>query len=118
MPDYQGAEGAGVYLRLFDRNDNPLTGEILVNSTIAGDQRNATVAVDADGELIVVWQSDSQDPDGSAGIYARRYDSVGNPLSGEFRVNLNTTDDQFNPAVAMDNSGNFVIVWGTGSVLR
>ena len=109
------AAGAGVYLRLYDRDDNPLTGEILVNTTTAGDQHNATVAMDADGEFVVVWQSDSQDPDESSGIYARRYDSVGNPLSGEFRVNVNTTDDQFSPAVAMNSSGDFVIVWGTAS---
>ncbi len=109
------AGGGGVYLRLYDRNDNPLTDEILVNTTVAGDQHNAAVAVDADGELIVVWQSDGQDPDGSSGIYARRFDSVGRPLSGEFRVNSNTTDDQFKPAVAMGNSGNFVVVWGTAS---
>ena len=112
------AGSAGVYLRLYNRDDSPLVNEpneILVNTTTAGDQRNAAVAVDADGELVVVWQSDSQDPDGSSGIYAQRFDSVGRPLGGEFRVNLNTNGAQFSPAVAMDNEGNFVIVWATAS---
>jgi hypothetical protein len=103
--------GAGVYMRIFDRNHNPLTPEILVNQTVQGDQRNPAVAIDADGDIVVVWESRSDNPDGSLGIWARRFDSKGRPLSNEFLVNTNTQQDQFNPAVAMDEFGNFVVVW-------
>src|SRR6058998_937806 len=35
----------------------------------------------------------------------------GNPLGPEFRVNTYTTNDQTQPSVAADASGNFVVVW-------
>ncbi len=103
--------GSGVYMRLFDRNHNPLTPEILVNQTVQGDQRNPAVAIDADGDIVVVWESRSDNPDGSLGVWARRFDSIGRPLSNEFLVNTNTPQDQFNPSVAVDEFGNFVVVW-------
>ncbi len=106
--------GAGVYLRLFDRNDKALTGEILVNTVTSGNQRNPAVAIDADGDLVVVWESEAASVDGSYDVFARRFSSVGVPRdSVEFRVNTDTQQDQVNPAVAMDNSGNFVVVWAT-----
>ncbi|MCS7239389.1 MAG: hypothetical protein NZ899_14150, partial [Thermoguttaceae bacterium] len=103
--------GAGVYMRIFDRNNNPLTPEILVNETVEGDQRNPSVAIDADGDIVVVWESRGDNVDGSLGIWARRFDSRGRALGGQFLVNTNTQQDQFNPAVAVDEFGNFVVVW-------
>jgi len=111
--DPADTDGAGVYMRMFDRDNEPLTNEFLVNTTVEGDQWRPAVAIDADGEFVVVWQSDEQDPDGSAGIYARRFSSIGEPLGGEFRVNTNYTNDQYHPALAMDDDGNFTVVWGT-----
>src|SRR5687767_3275143 len=35
----------------------------------------------------------------------------GNPLGPEFRVNTYTTDGQKDSSVAVDSSGNFVVVW-------
>ncbi len=88
-----------------------LTGDVLVNTTVAGNQYNATLAMDAVGDFVVVWQSDTQDPDGSAGIYAQRFNSMGQKLGGEFRVNSTYTNNQIDPAAAMDPYGNFVVVW-------
>ena len=112
-------QGAGVYFRLFDRNNAPLAtapNEILVNTTVAGDQRNASVAMDADGDFVVVWEAERQLADGSTDwdIYGRRFNSAGTPLGGEFLVNTNTANDQANAATAMDDFGNFVVVWATG----
>ncbi|MHB8903274.1 MAG: hypothetical protein ACYC6Y_31315, partial [Thermoguttaceae bacterium] len=112
--DPTDSTGAGVYMRLYDRNDKPLTGEILVNTKKIGNQTNPAVAIDADGDLVVVWQSENSSVDGSYDVYARRFNSVGTPLDGaEFRVNTTTQLNQVNPSVAMDNSGNFVVVWAT-----
>jgi subtilisin-like proprotein convertase family protein len=111
--DGSDADGAGVFMRMFDRDNRPLTDEIQVNTTVAGNQWNSAVAIDADGEFVVVWQSDGQDFDGSSGIYARYFSSIGEPLTGEFRVNTDWVGPQFNPSVAMDEIGNFVVVWGT-----
>jgi large repetitive protein len=107
------ASGAGVYMRLYDRMNNPLTPEILVNETTAGDQRNASIAMDADGDLFVVWEAEGMGDDNSWDIYGRRFDSVGTALGGEFRVNEETANDQLNPSVSMDYFGNTVVVWAT-----
>jgi hypothetical protein len=37
----------------------------------------------------------------------------GNPLGPEFRVNTYTTGRQWNPTVAADPSGGFVVIWGS-----
>jgi subtilisin-like proprotein convertase family protein len=124
-PDFDpnAATNGGIYLRLFRPKrvgDDPtapefipLTGDVLVNQYTKGNQRNAAVAMDADGDLIVVWESEGEDPDGSKGIFARRFSAIGEPLGPEFRVHSNTPNDQFNPSVACDPSGNFVVVWAS-----
>lgn len=67
-----------------------------VNTFTTGDQlttleSRSHVAVDAQGNYVVTWTSYGQDnPDGGPGVYARRYDASGNPLSDEFRVNTHT----------------------------
>jgi hypothetical protein len=68
------------------------------------------VAVDAQGNFVVVWQSAGQDGDGW-GIFGQRYDAAGLPQASEFRVNAYTTTTQFGPAVAMSAAENFVVVW-------
>ena len=89
------------------------TAEILVNTYTKGDQNYASIAMDADGDFVVVWESQGEDPDGSWGIYAQRFNSMGMKVGSEFRVNSNYTNNQATPAVAMDSYGNFVIVWAT-----
>jgi hypothetical protein len=85
--------------------------EFLVNSYTFQDQRAPAVALNpATGHFVVAWQSDAQD--GSAeGIYAKRYDALGNVLGTEFRVNVATLGGQIRPAVAADTAGNFVVVY-------
>ena len=89
----------------------------MVNQTTKGNQRNASIAMDADGDFVVVWESPNQETDGSGnlegswGVYARRFDAMGRPLTGEFHVNTITQGQQWNPAVAMNDTGSFVVVW-------
>ncbi len=101
----------GVYFRMYDRDDNPLTDETLVNTVTEGHQRNAAVAIDADGEFVVVWEAENDNVDGSWGIYGQRFSSTGQRLGGQFRINTTVQNDQLNPSVAMDDFGNFIVVW-------
>ncbi len=138
---------------------DPLGPEFLVNSITMGTQRFPSVAVDADGDFIVVWTSygaggigtsaqrynadgmaqgaqfevgtgggqlrsavaadadgnfvivfESQDGS-SSGISAQRYAADGTKIGTEFTVNTTTSDSQVTPAVAMDADGDFVITW-------
>ncbi|MGH8631791.1 MAG: hypothetical protein ACREU7_13640, partial [Burkholderiales bacterium] len=91
-----------------------LTGEIPVNTTTSNSQDNAAVAMDADGDFVVAWVSNSQDGSGY-GVFARRFNVDGTPATAEFRVNTETADDQFGPAVAMDADGDFVVAWASAN---
>jgi len=84
-----------------------------VNSVEAGDQTNPVVAMDGSGNFVVVYTGDETtgtDVSGTS-IQARRFDATGKALDDQFLVNTSTTGDQFSPAVAMNSTGAFIIVW-------
>jgi hypothetical protein len=68
--------------------------------------------MDRPGAFVVVWVSNGQDGD-SFGIFARRFDSSGNPLGGELPVNHFTSGPQTSPAVALNESGDFIVAWNS-----
>jgi hypothetical protein len=88
--------------------------EIQVNTYTTDQQRRPSVAVDAAGNFVVVWQSFGEDGNGE-GVFGRRYDPSGVPRGPAFLVNTSTTQSQSVPDVASDPSGNFVVVW-TGQI--
>ncbi|MBU1626428.1 hypothetical protein KKB18_03590, partial [bacterium] len=84
--------------------------EFQVNTHTDADQYNPDVVMDPSGNFVVVWTSEDQDGNGT-GIFAQRFDSDGNPMGVEFQVNTTTEGDQFDPSIAMNSLGNFVIAW-------
>jgi hypothetical protein len=84
--------------------------EFQVNTYTENAQGVASVAMNATGNFVIAWQSMYQDGSGT-GVFAQRYDSSGNKVGSEFQVNSHTDDGQYNPKVAMDLDGNFVITW-------
>ncbi|MCC7510602.1 MAG: tandem-95 repeat protein [Planctomycetes bacterium] len=99
----------GVYGQRYTSAGTPVGGEFLVNTTILNNQNNPAVAMDADGDFVVVWQSLSVAT--VYDIYARRYNSAGVPISGEFLVNTEVNNQQRFACVAMDDDGDFVVCW-------
>jgi hypothetical protein len=113
----QGHSHSDVYAKCYDRDGNVAKSEFPVNVHLTGDQDNPSVAIDADGDFVIAWHSDPQEgPGGYYGVYARGYNQDCTPRDlQEFHVNTYTTSNQRHPEVAMDGSGDFVIVWeGTG----
>jgi hypothetical protein len=107
----QDGSGSGVYGQRYNSLGVAQGGEFRVNTTTANDQDWPSVAMDAAGDFVVVWESKGQDAGASLGVYGQRYNSLGVAQGGEFRVNTTTANDQASPCVAMDGSGNFVVVW-------
>ena len=70
------------------------------------------VAYDASGNFVVVWTSDNQDGD-EEGVYARRFNALGNALTGEIRVAQTSDEEQRYARVASDAAGNFVVTWSS-----
>jgi hypothetical protein len=104
---HDGALGS-VFAQRFDAAGVAQGAELQVNTHTIGEQSNASVASDAAGNFVVAWQS-AQDGD-VVGIFARRFDSSGSGLAGEFQVNTYTVGAQGLPRVGMHDDG-FVIAW-------
>ena len=100
----------GIFAQRFDAAGATQGPEFKVNNFTTFAQRDPTVAMDADGDFVVAWESKYQDGNGY-GVFARRFDATGAALGPEFQVNTVTTSDQIDPAVAMDADGNFVVAW-------
>jgi hypothetical protein len=107
----QDGDGWGVFARRYNAA-GALGGEVQVNSTTAGDQQNARVAMSSNGTSVVVWQSQGQDGSGW-GVFGQRYDSTGSPVGSEFQVNTTTAGDQVDPSVAISAAGAFVATWSS-----
>jgi hypothetical protein len=119
----QDADGWGIYAQRYDKNGNLLGAEFRVNSYQVDDQRYPAVAMNSNGDFVIVWMSLGQNGGFSYQIYAKRYNSSGSELTppvgakrggesgNEFRVNNVTTNSHWNPCVALDSQGNFVIVY-------
>jgi hypothetical protein len=63
----------------------PVGPEFRVNTYTANDQARPGVAMDADGDFVVTWDSLGQDGSGS-GVYAQPYKSDGPPIIGTLYV--------------------------------
>lgn len=106
----QDGSAEGIYAQRFGAAGARLGDEFRVNGATAGPQLFPSIAMDADGDFVVAWQSYGHDGSGW-GAYARRYGAAGEPRGEEFRVNVATDGDQFSPAVAADAEGNFLVAW-------
>lgn len=106
----QGETGLGVYARTYAANGSASSSEFRVNSTNSGNQSNGSIAMDADGNFIVVWKGNGVGD--SDGIFGRRFTAAGNAIdTNEFRVNADLARAQYDPAVSMNASGAFVVTW-------
>ncbi|MFP4435661.1 MAG: hypothetical protein ACLFVO_00120 [Chloroflexaceae bacterium] len=65
-------------------------------------------AMDADGDYVVVWQERTSYSDPGS-IQAQRYDEAGQTVGNV--ITVSTGGEVESPAVAMDDAGNFVVVW-------
>lgn len=100
----------GVFVRVFNRDGSPASGDVGVNVVTASGQFEPCVAPLATGGFVVSWFSDRQDGSGW-GVYARMFAADGTPQSGEIAVNQSTFDEQYEPTVAPLENGGFVVAW-------
>ena len=82
--------------------------EFPINTYTTGNQSYPAIAMSGSGEFVVVWQHALGL---GADVLGQRFDATGSPVGSEFAVNTFTTDRQILPAVAVDGTGKFVVVW-------
>ncbi|MEW5849972.1 MAG: hypothetical protein AB2A00_14345 [Myxococcota bacterium] len=93
------------WMQVFNRAGTPQDGRLLVSALC--DAPGADVATALGRDLAVVWA----DPDPQSDIHLRRYSKSGTPRGEEQLVNTTTTGRQYEPRVAMQADGSFVVVW-------
>jgi len=107
-----GEENSGIRARIFDKNGvgGP---DIHVNTTVAGGQYQAKIAILADGKFVISWNDEGAtggDTDGDA-IRAQIYNRNGTKVGGEFIVNTTTAGNQDNTSIVALPNGGFVVTW-------
>jgi hypothetical protein len=104
-----------VRARLFDSGGVPVGDDFQVNSYTPSSQTVPSVGMDAAGNFVVVWQSDGSGGSDTAGtsVQGQRYDSAGAAVGTEFQINTYTTDGQTAPAVAVEDTGRFIVAWAS-----
>ncbi|EMI55521.1 Cadherin domain protein, partial [Rhodopirellula sallentina SM41] len=99
-----------VYARRFGADGTALGNEFVVNTYVTGEQHNSSIAVNASGEFIIVWEGKGASDDD--GIYYRRFNADGTTIdAAQVRVNVDDLDSETTPDVAMNDSGQFAVVW-------
>jgi hypothetical protein len=104
--------GWGVFGKCYAASGTASGGQFQVNTYTTNYQLNPRVAMDSAGDFAVTWASYGEDGSGY-GVYAQRYNAAAVRQGSEFRVNQYTTNYQWQPDVAMDARGDFVITWAS-----
>jgi hypothetical protein len=102
-----------IYAQMFDSSGNPVGSNFnVIDETQNKTQQFCDVAIDRAGNFVVVWEDYRNDDVYNSDIYSQRFDSDGNPLGSNYKVNDDSSAHfKYNPVVAMNDSGNFVITW-------
>jgi len=109
----QDGSDRGVFGQRYTSAGTVVGAEFQANTYTTNAQSLPAVAADADGDFVVVWQSYLGQDGSDRGVFGQRYTSAGTVVGAEFQVNTYTTGSQYNPAVAADADGNFVVVWAS-----
>lgn len=104
---------AGASVALAHNAPGTATSPVLrYNQVTSGAQKQAAVAVAADGNAVAAWYSRPEWAVGPSGVRARRLDPSGAPIGSDIVVNgIAQAGDLYEPSVATDADGNFVVVW-------
>ncbi len=105
----QDGDGSGIFGQRWNAAGVQQGGEFLINATTLGNQSLPAVGADNGGNFVVVWSGEG--PGDAAGIFARLYTVAGSPRGDEIAINTTTADTQSDADVAVDNGGDFIVVW-------
>ena len=95
----QDGYGSGIFAQQFNDSGTPAGSEFQVNSDVPKSQTEPAIAVDHDGDFVIVWTSYGQDGSES-GVFARLFGPSGEPQATEFQVNSYTTGAQIEASLS------------------
>ncbi len=118
MPSFEPnspSRNDGVFAQRYDANGNVIGAEFKVNSHISSSREfyTASVASLSDGGFVITWDDATDNIDYYRDIYAQRYDSNGNKVGSEVKVNNYAADSQQFSNIASLRNGGFIITWSS-----
>lgn len=105
-----------IMARGFNSDGSQRFSTMTVNTTSTGNQIAPAMAMNPNGDFVVVWQDD-QDGNDIHQIYARGFDINGAQRFPTMTANPVATGEQKSPAVAMAQNGDFVVTWANDKSL-
>jgi hypothetical protein len=102
----------GPRVQRYSANGSTVGGEFKASGiTYYFTNGGTAVASDPSGGFVVVWSDFAAGNDSELGVFGQRFDGAGSPLGGIFHANTYTTSNQSQPRIAMNGTGDFVVVW-------
>lgn len=109
--NYFPSFGEKILFQRFNSNGTKLgSNQNVSDSGVNSRKSYPGLTVRKDGSFIICWQDNRIDP-GTYDIFMQMYDSSGNKIGNNVRVNEMTNNTQEYPKISSDSSGNFVIAW-------
>jgi hypothetical protein len=105
--DEIGSGGRNIRAQIFDGSGNRVGGEIVVAGIRFINESQPSVAMDAQGRFVVAWTE--EDGLGDTMIRGQRFFANGVKNGGVMTLANDPTRKEFDPDVAMDAAGNFVV---------
>jgi len=100
----------GVYAKIIDTQGQVVTPDFLVNTFTYEEQSAPQAAQFPNGNVMIVWQSYSQDTSGY-GVYGKIYDETGREVMMETRLNNYINSNQKSPIISIIGGGNALVLW-------
>lgn len=104
------SDGWGIYGQRYTSGGVLDGSEFLINTTVDNDQRYPDVAMDDNGDHVVVWMDEVYDDDGW-GVYMQRYDNTNARYGSQSRFSSSTTGHQRDPKICMTGDGQYAMAW-------
>jgi hypothetical protein len=98
------------YLFIASISASACFAEFQVNTRTSNNQANPAIAMDVDGNFVIIWSSYNQDGN-SNGIFGQRFDPNCSPVGDEFQINTTISGNQTESSVAMNAAGDFIVAW-------
>ena len=95
-----------IFIQRYSNNGTALGDNINLNRKITEDYQPPSIASDSTGNFVITWEENNY-------IYAQRFSKNGTAIDSSFKVHNTYTSLSFPliPSIAMNNSGDFIIVW-------
>ncbi len=89
---------------------------VVNDDTTEGNHNDPTVGLNNDGKALIVWE-DSRNA--SCNIYGQHYNESGVATDSNLKVSTQSGNTiEYNPSIAVEQDGSFLVVWRTGYAQR